>query len=280
VGTRCPVVPSPSTRRNSCRVGGTRYPVVGGLAEVHPILGRSGTSRGIHSRPFATPPRWCRCGHVPSASGGPSDACPDRSPPVSYTSAQEPVPASGRIRPLPVAWSSSEAYVPAERTTSCSQARFPSPHVRPCRSGDREGPSPQGPSPSVCLIDRIHERAVFGRLGRDADRARSGPLTVLRAGVPGSTRPAVAYAISRKVGSAVVRNRLRRQLRVVCSELAADGRLDPAAYLVVVRPEAAGAPMSVLRDAMTAACRRLPDFVAPAAEPIAPVDTSDLVDRS
>lgn len=103
---------------------------------------------------------------------------------------------------------------------------------------------------------------------------------MLRAGVPGSTRPAVAYAISRKVGSAVVRNRLRRQLRVVCSELAADGRLDPAAYLVVVRPEAAGAPMSVLRDAMTAACRRLPDFVAPAAEPIAPVDTSDLVDRS
>jgi ribonuclease P protein component len=124
------------------------------------------------------------------------------------------------------------------------------------------------------LIDRIHERAVFGRLGRDADRARSGPLTVLRAGVPGSTRPAVAYAISRKVGSAVVRNRLRRQLRVVCRELAADGALDAAAYLVVVRPEAAGAPMTELRTALSSACGRLPALV------VDPVPGSTLVGSS
>ena len=177
---------------------------------------------------------------------------------------------------LIAAWSSSEAYLSAERTTSCQEARFPSPHVRPRRSGHREGPPPQGPTPSVCLIDRIHERAVFRRFGRDADRSRSGPLTVVRITLPGVRRPAVAFAISRKVGGAVIRNRLRRQLRVACSDLAAGGELVPAGYLVVVRPEAVGSEMTTLRDLVSIAVRRFP----PLGESITRGDTSSSSGRS
>jgi ribonuclease P protein component len=105
---------------------------------------------------------------------------------------------------------------------------------------------------------------------------------VVRASVLDDTRPSVAYAISRQVGGAVVRNRLRRQLRVACSELAAAGRLEPVPHLIVVRPEAAGADMTTLRDALSAACARLPQPARPgaSADGIASSDQSHTNDRS
>jgi ribonuclease P protein component len=57
---------------------------------------------------------------------------------------------------------------------------------------------------------------------------------------PGPGPAAVAYAVGRKVGGAVVRNRLRRRLRAL---VAAHAGLRPgAAYLVT--PDAAAAAMS------------------------------------
>lgn len=57
----------------------------------------------------------------------------------------------------------------------------------------------------------------------------------------------MAYAIGRAVGTAVVRNRLRRRLRVLMHERAAHGALPPGLYLVSVRPEAAELPFDSLR---------------------------------
>ena len=50
----------------------------------------------------------------------------------------------------------------------------------------------------------------------------------------------MAYAIGKRVGGAVVRNRLRRRLRSIVAELAP--QLAPGAYLIGVAPEAV--PMS------------------------------------
>jgi ribonuclease P protein component len=58
--------------------------------------------------------------------------------------------------------------------------------------------------------------------------------------VPGGNDVRVAYAIGRKVGPAVVRNRLRRRLRAAVRDIdVASGGLATGAYLVTVRPEAA-----------------------------------------
>lgn len=54
--------------------------------------------------------------------------------------------------------------------------------------------------------------------------------------LPGSERR-VAYAISRTVGGAVVRNRIRRRLRAMVTDLGAD--LPPGDWLVTARPDAA-----------------------------------------
>ena len=58
----------------------------------------------------------------------------------------------------------------------------------------------------------------------------------------------VAYAIPRPVGSAVVRNRIRRRLRSILVEVARSSTGMPTGdYLVRVRPEASGATYDELR---------------------------------
>ena len=61
----------------------------------------------------------------------------------------------------------------------------------------------------------------------------------------------MAFAVSRAVGTAVVRNRLRRQLRAYLSEVRAQdpGRLPSGAWLFAIQPSAASAEREVfLRD--------------------------------
>jgi ribonuclease P protein component len=62
-------------------------------------------------------------------------------------------------------------------------------------------------------------------------------MTVIHLPEPGGVR--FAYAIGRKVGPAVVRNRLRRRLRAAARDLdVATGGLPTGTYLVVLRPDA------------------------------------------
>ena len=97
-------------------------------------------------------------------------------------------------------------------------------------------------------IDRIRSRETFSALRRSGRRGRSGWVTVTYLEQSYWSRPQLAFAISRKVGNAVIRNRLRRQLRglfVEARELAPAG-----AYLVSTGPGTAGLPFSELRKAM------------------------------
>lgn len=73
-------------------------------------------------------------------------------------------------------------------------------------------------------------------------------------GAPGDP-PRVAYAIGRTVGGAVVRNRLRRRLRSVVSEL--DPVLQPGAYLISAAPRAASLSFEELRTTVAEALEEL-----------------------
>jgi ribonuclease P protein component len=55
----------------------------------------------------------------------------------------------------------------------------------------------------------------------------------------GPPPPRLACAVSRKVGGAVVRNRLRRQMRAIFEDLARDPGVATGAYLVSLAPAAA-----------------------------------------
>jgi ribonuclease P protein component len=70
---------------------------------------------------------------------------------------------------------------------------------------------------------RVTTRRQFARLASPTSKGHSGPLRIAFASwEEGPAQVAVAFAISRKVGSAVVRNRIRRRLRDLVD------RLEPA----------------------------------------------------
>lgn len=88
-------------------------------------------------------------------------------------------------------------------------------------------------------IVRIGDRVTFQAFRRTGRRSRRGPLAVVH--VPatvGDERVRVAYAVGRRLGGAVARNRLRRQLRAVMRSRHVEGGLPAGSYLVTASPGA------------------------------------------
>jgi ribonuclease P protein component len=107
------------------------------------------------------------------------------------------------------------------------------------------------------VIGRVHDRATFEALRRQGRRVRRGPVTVvyLPAAAP---PPRAAFAISRKVGNAVARNKVRRRLRSILRELespVAGEQLPNGTYLLTTRPGVAELPYSELSGLVSSACR-------------------------
>ncbi|MHB8671039.1 MAG: ribonuclease P protein component [Acidimicrobiales bacterium] len=93
---------------------------------------------------------------------------------------------------------------------------------------------------------RIRDRSTFATLRREGRRVRRGAVTVTWAPGDPAEPPRVAYAVGRRVGGAVLRNRIRRRLRATIAE----GRslLRPGAYLIGADPAAAGLQFGELRS--------------------------------
>jgi ribonuclease P protein component len=109
------------------------------------------------------------------------------------------------------------------------------------------------------LIDRISGRASFRRFD-GARRRRTGLFTLVVAEPPSADGPpALAFAVARRIGGAVVRNRIRRRLRAVFAELDRRGELPRRWYLVVVHPPAVHADHQALHGAVVEALRRVTD---------------------
>ena len=134
----------------------------------------------------------------------------------------------------------SEAHLSAQRPQAGQEPRIPGPHVHPCWSVHHPQPACQGPGPAVGLIEPIRDRRTFEALRTDAIRVRRGPLSVafLDEDPHGPTR--LAFAVPKRVGNAVTRNRLRRRLRAILADLVRTEAavLPGGAMMVSVAPDA------------------------------------------
>jgi len=105
------------------------------------------------------------------------------------------------------------------------------------------------------LIWRIRERSAFTRLAHEGRRTRAGVLWCTYIPDPDAMPPRVAYALGRAIGPAVVRNRLRRQLRALLDAAA----LPPGLYLIGAQPVAAQRSRSELAFDLQRLVASLPD---------------------
>jgi ribonuclease P protein component len=105
---------------------------------------------------------------------------------------------------------------------------------------------------------RIRDRRTFVALQAQGTRRRSGPVTVVSVPDASGGPPRVAYAVGKRVGGSVIRNRLRRRLR---AQVAA-APPPSGAYLIVLSPGAteldSGALARHLRNALGVAPAEAP----------------------
>ncbi|MGH8922294.1 MAG: ribonuclease P protein component [Actinomycetes bacterium] len=94
------------------------------------------------------------------------------------------------------------------------------------------------------MIWRVDRRSQFAAF-RSAHRGRVGPLTVSWVEDDSADPPRVAFAIGRRAGSAVVRNRLRRRLRMLMREAAP--QLPSGSYLIGASPDVTRCSFNELR---------------------------------
>ena len=143
-----------------------------------------------------------------------------------------------------------EAHVPAQQPEAQEDPRIPGPDADAWRARSDSVPPPARPQATRRLIWRVRDRATFAALAQARPR-RAGPVRVRSvAHRPGP--PAVAYAVGRRAGNAVLRNRLRRRLREAVRERA--DLLEPdTAYLVGADPVATTMTFAALSEALAQA---------------------------
>jgi ribonuclease P protein component len=141
-----------------------------------------------------------------------------------------------------------EANLPAQKAQAHADPRVPGADVDQGGPGGHQGPSPEGPTQADRLTWRVRDRSTFSALAA-APRRRRGPVSL--ACLPGEEHipPRVAYAVSRKVGGAVTRNRVRRRLRASVARHRSNLR-PGAAYLFGAGREAATVPFAELEAAV------------------------------
>jgi ribonuclease P protein component len=155
-----------------------------------------------------------------------------------------------------------EADVPTERAQAREDTRVPQAdvdegrprghQVAPGQRASATGQLTRRPGTRAC--GSIRSRRTFDQLRRSALRGRSGPLTVSYLPEPAWDRPQVGYAIGRRVGNAVVRNRLRRRLRAIVGEQ--EPNLPVGAYMVVSGPGGPRLGYNELKVAMSQAVEK------------------------
>jgi ribonuclease P protein component len=142
-----------------------------------------------------------------------------------------------------------EANLPTQEAQADAHARVSSPDVDAGWPSSAQGAAAQGPSQAERLIWRIRDRATFGALATGR-RRRQGPISMTFLPGDPAIPPRVAYAVSKRVGPAVVRNRVRRRLRAA-ARAHRDALQPGGAYLFGAAPAAASAPFAEIDAAMS-----------------------------
>ena len=141
---------------------------------------------------------------------------------------------------------SHETYVPAQHPPPSQETWLSDAHGDPGRPSGSQGPPSGRPPQADGLILAVSTRARFASFDR-AIHARSGVLNVRFVPVPQTAGLEVAFAIGKKTGNAVVRNRIRRRIREALRLEGCSGRLPAGAIMISASAKTLAVPFDELR---------------------------------
>lgn len=164
---------------------------------------------------------------------------------------------------------SHEAHLSTEQSCARSPSRFPSPHVDRCRSRDPER-SPRTRSQEALGLSRapcgsrdmrgytvIKKRPEFLAANRGKRYATPGFVLLVHDRRDDAPAKRLGITITKKVGNAVVRNRMRRRFRELAAELLPELGKAGADHILIGRDGGIERDFSLLREDMTKAFRKL-----------------------
>ena len=140
---------------------------------------------------------------------------------------------------------SDEAHLPAEQPCTGSSSRFPGSHGdrwRPCSYPGSPRPRPQK---AVGLIT-LRKRSEF-LAANNGKRAASGGLVLLvRDRADGDPQIRVGFTVTKKIGNAVIRNRMKRRFRELARQILPVSGVAGADHVLIGRPSGIEKPFSAL----------------------------------
>jgi ribonuclease P protein component len=148
-----------------------------------------------------------------------------------------------------------ETHISAQYAKASPEARVSSSHGGSSRPGNHQGSAAQGSGAPVGVVHSLRGRSVFDELHRRGRRVRKSGVTVTFLSRPDDEHLSLGFSIGRNVGSAVVRNRVRRRLRSIVAETGAPTQ--SGWLLITVSPALGQAEYGELQRVVTAALREV-----------------------
>ena len=151
-----------------------------------------------------------------------------------------------------------EADLPTEQAGARPPPRLPGAHGDPGRSqGDRQPPR-QGPRQAQRLtLIHLRQRRDFVAANAGKRAATPGFILLLRRRDDGDDAARVGFTVTRKIGNAVIRNRLKRRLRALVREVFPDHGHAGADHVLIGRGEGLTRDFAALAADLQGALRRV-----------------------
>ena len=150
---------------------------------------------------------------------------------------------------------SDEAHLPAEQPSPRAASRLPSSQLdgrRPQGSGRSPQPRPQ----EAQRLGIIKKRADFLAANAGRRAATPGFVLLVRDRLDNDPQMRAGFTVTKKIGNAVVRNRMKRRFRALAREVMPERGYPGSDHVMIGRAGGIERDFSALREDLTRALQR------------------------